>query len=232
MRLPADDDATAVFFPRTTPEHINAIAHYYRAEVTRMAGWRDRLDRTTNWAITAVAAMLSLTLSSATAQHGVLLAAMLLVTLLLAIEARRYRFYDVYRRRVRILEAEYFAPMFATQPAIGNHDWARQLSKSLREPYFGVSYSDALSRRLRRNYIWMYLLLLFAWMLKVFTAQRGQREQDFVNTWSDLISNTAIGPVSGWLTFAAVMLFYAFLLVIVALPNSAKREFPYAKVHM
>ena len=29
-----------------------------------MAGWRDRIDRTTNWAITGVAAMLSLSLST------------------------------------------------------------------------------------------------------------------------------------------------------------------------
>jgi uncharacterized membrane protein len=68
-----------------------------------MAGWRDRIDRTTNWAITVMAAMLSLSLSTPTAHHGVLLFAMLVVWLLLMIEARRYRFFDVYRARVRRL---------------------------------------------------------------------------------------------------------------------------------
>ena len=66
-----------------------------------MAGWRDRIDRTTNWAITVVAAMLSISLSTPSAHHGVLLFAMVLVLLLLVIEARRYRFFDVYRERVR-----------------------------------------------------------------------------------------------------------------------------------
>jgi len=37
----------------------HGIAHFHRAEIARMAGWRDRIDRTTNWAITLVAAMLS-----------------------------------------------------------------------------------------------------------------------------------------------------------------------------
>ena len=69
-----------------------------------MSGWRDRLDRTSNWAITVVAALLSVSLSTPTAHHGVLLFAMLLVALLLYVEARRYRIYDVYRLRVRLFD--------------------------------------------------------------------------------------------------------------------------------
>ena len=38
-------------FPTTSTEFITLIAHYYRAEIARMAGWRDRIDRTSNWAI-------------------------------------------------------------------------------------------------------------------------------------------------------------------------------------
>jgi uncharacterized membrane protein len=57
-----------------------------------MSGWRDRIDRTSNWAITVVGAMLSVSLSTSTARHGVLLFAMVLVLLLLVIESRRYRF--------------------------------------------------------------------------------------------------------------------------------------------
>ncbi len=83
--------------PTTSTEHINVLAHYHRAEVARMAGWRDRIDRTTNWAITVVGAMLSVSLSTPTAHHGVVIFAMLLVLLMLVIESRRYRFFDVYR---------------------------------------------------------------------------------------------------------------------------------------
>ena len=52
-----------------------------------MAGWRDRIDRTSNWAITVVGAMLSVSLSTPTAHHGVILFAMVLVLLLLVIES-------------------------------------------------------------------------------------------------------------------------------------------------
>ena len=81
-------------FPSTPSEFVTVVVHFHRAEIACMAGWRDRIDRTTNWAITVVVAMLSLCLSTPTAHHGALLFAMVLVALLLVIEARRYRFFD------------------------------------------------------------------------------------------------------------------------------------------
>src|SRR5262249_59304533 len=95
--------------PRTSSEYVTLIAHYHRAEMGRMSGWRDRIDRTTNWAITVAGAMLSVSLSTPASHHGVLLFAMVLVLLLLVIESRRYRFFDVYRARVRRLERQYYA---------------------------------------------------------------------------------------------------------------------------
>src|SRR5215210_7289842 len=142
---------TAPVFPGTPSEFITVMAHYHRAEIARMAGWRDRIDRTTNWAITVVAAMLSVSLSTPTAHHGVLLFAMVLILLLLIIEARRYRFFDVYRGRVRRLERNYFAQIFA--PEAGTTDeWVRSLGDDLRRPLFLVSLRHAIWRRLRRNH--------------------------------------------------------------------------------
>src|SRR5688572_33376826 len=136
----------APVFPSTSTEFITVLAHYHRAEIARMAGWRDRIDRTTNWAITVVAAMLSVSLSTPNAHHGVLLFAMVLVLLLLWIEARRYRFFDVYRARVRQLERNYFAEIFAPMPE-SRGEWARGLGEDLRRPRFLISNRTALSRR-------------------------------------------------------------------------------------
>ncbi len=138
-------------FPATPGEFITVLAHYHRAEIARMAGWRDRIDRTTNWAITVVAGMLSVSLSTPTAHQGVLLFAMVLVMLLLRIEARRYRFFDVYRARVRRLERNYYAQIFAPteQQEAG---WTRALGEDLRRPVFLTTVQDAMTRRLRRNY--------------------------------------------------------------------------------
>src|SRR5437588_13003363 len=113
--------------PKTSSEYVTLLAHYYRAEMGRMSGWRDRIDRTTNWAITVAGAMLSVSLSTPTAHHGVLIFAMILVLFLLVIESRRYRFFDVYRARVRLLERQYFARVFSVG---GESDsiWMRGLS--------------------------------------------------------------------------------------------------------
>src|SRR6059058_1913125 len=110
--------------PKTSSEYVTLIAHYYRAEMLRMSGWRDRIDRTTNWAITVAGAMLSVSLSTPTAHHGVLLFAMILVLFLLVIESRRYRFFDVYRARVRRLERQYFARVFSADGE-SDDEWMR-----------------------------------------------------------------------------------------------------------
>ena len=41
--------------PITSSEFVNTMSHFHRAEIARMAGWRDRLDRTSNWALTVTA---------------------------------------------------------------------------------------------------------------------------------------------------------------------------------
>src|SRR5215510_15332749 len=105
-------------FPTNSAEFVNTISHYYRGEMSRMISWRDRLDRTTNWAIAGGAAMLSVSLSTAGSHHGVLLFAMLMVFLLLVIESRRYRFFHVYRSRVRLMERNYYSSMFSGRELI------------------------------------------------------------------------------------------------------------------
>src|SRR5689334_6697931 len=164
-RLDRRPASAGPIFPSTPGEFMTVLAHFHRAEIARMAGWRDRIDRTSNWAITVVAAMLSVSLSTPTAHHGVLLFAMLLVLLLLVIEARRYRFFDVYRNRVRRIERNYFAQIFTPEDGTTD-DWIQKLGEDLRRPLFLTSTSQALTRRLRRNYCWMFLILLFAWLVK------------------------------------------------------------------
>ncbi len=194
--------------PSTSTEAINALAHFHRAEMGRMAGWRDRIDRTTNWAITVIAGMLSLSLSTPTAHHGVLIFAMVLVFLLLSIEARRYRFFDVYRTRVRKLERGYYAQIFAPQPD-RDLDWARRLGEDLRTPSFLMSLPFAMSRRLRRNYFWMFLVLLAAWLLKISSARllAEEVEIDPSRPVPGLIQNLAFGPILGFLVLAFVAAF-------------------------
>jgi uncharacterized membrane protein len=219
--------------PETHAEVITAAVHYYRAELARMAGWRDRIDRTTNWAITVVAALLSVSLSTASAHHGVLLFAMLLVYLLLMIEARRYRFFDVYRFRVRQMERHYFAQVFSpTEDFSAN--WTQILGHSLREPKFFISYGDALSRRLRRNYIWMFLILLLAWVLKISTPRLQQESAGFrlVSSLREALASAALGPVPGWVVVAGVALFFLWLIYACLRAPGATSDGDFGEVHV
>ncbi|MEN0074679.1 MAG: DUF2270 domain-containing protein [Paracraurococcus sp.] len=219
--------------PSTSTEAINALAHFHRAEMGRMTGWRDRIDRTTNWAITVVAGMLSLSLSTPAAHHGVLIFAMILVFLLLVIEARRYRFFDVYRTRVRQLERGYFAQIFAPNPA-EDTDWVRSLGQDLRAPCFRISLSAAMSRRLRRNYFWMFLVLLAAWVLKISSARllMDEVEVDPSKPVPGAVQNLAFGPVPGWLVLVCVAVFYLSLTYLTFRKRQKSGELAHGNVHV
>lgn len=195
--------------PGTPGEVTTALVHYYRAEMGRMSGWRDRLDRTSNWAITVTAALLSVSLSTPTAHHGVLLFAMLLVALLLYVEARRYRFYDVYRMRVRQFERHYFGQIFAGA-ARGEEPWLKALAEDLRHPHFRIDLRAAITRRLRRNYIWMFAILLLAWVLKITSAklQTGGSAADTAKPIQVIVDNAALGPMPGWAVIVLVLALY------------------------
>jgi uncharacterized membrane protein len=219
--------------PSTSTEAINLLAHFHRAEMGRMSGWRDRIDRTTNWAITVVAGMVSLSLSTPTAHHGVLIFAMVLVFLLLTIEARRYRFFDVYRARVRKLERGYYAQIFAPDAA-ADPDWARGLAEDLRTPCFLISLSVAMSRRLRRNYFWMFLVVLAAWVLKISSGRllMGAVEVDPSKPVPGVIQNLAFGPVPGWLVLALVAAFYFGLAYLALRESEGTGELAHGEVHV
>ncbi|MBZ9979322.1 DUF2270 domain-containing protein [Mesorhizobium sp. B2-5-9] len=228
-----DAPATPVGRPLSPGELVTVMSHFHRAEIARMAGWRDRLDRTSNWAITVVAAMLSVSLSTASAHHGVLLFAMLLVLLLLWIEARRYRFFDVYRARVRQFERHYFAQIFSPQPDFAS-DWLLILGESLRTPKFLVSQRVALARRLRRNYLHMMLILLLAWILKLSTPSLIAQgvPVGFVGTMREAVGAAALGPIPGVVIVAVVALLYAVLLAAAFLTPGDDGELSFGDVHV
>lgn len=229
------DVATSVEpkFPLSQGELITTIAHFHRAEIARMAGWRDRLDQTSNWAITVVAAMLSVSLSTANSHHGVLLFSMMLVLLLLWIEARRYRFFDVYRTRVRQLERHYFAQIFSPQNDFAS-DWMLILGESLRSPKFLISRYVAFGRRLRRNYIHMFVIVLLAWCLKISTPklQSDDMSARLFNRLDDVLAAAALGPLPGWLIVAVVACFYVGLLLITFSIQDDEGERAHGNVHV
>ncbi len=150
------------------PDEFNvAMMHFYRGEVERTNTWRVRLDATTNWAVIATGAAILFTLSSPANHYGVIILNTFLITLFLWIEARRYRYYELWAYRVRLMETDFFASMLVP-PWGPSADWAESLAESLLKPDFPITMWEAFGRRFRRNYLWIFLILGLTWALKIY----------------------------------------------------------------
>src|SRR5437773_709641 len=154
---------------RLSPTEFNtAMAHFYRGEIQRSNTWRNRLDTTTNWAVLSAGAMLSFAFSSPNTPHFVIPVDSILVAVFLIMEARRYRYYEIWSSRVRVMETGYLARMLAPDAVPPDNDWASHLAADLLTPHFTISVWEAIGRRLRRNYIWLFALLALSWNLTVY----------------------------------------------------------------
>jgi uncharacterized membrane protein len=143
------------------------MAHFYRGELGRIMAWRQRLDNTTNWAIVSTTAIVTLGFGHPEITHLLFMFANFLAALFLLIEARRYRYYDAFRARVRMLESHFIMPVIMKDADLLQGDWKKLLSEDLLMPSYKMGRKEAIGRRLYRNYIWIFCILLFGWILKV-----------------------------------------------------------------
>lgn len=148
--------------------YVNAMSHFYRGEVSRIMGWRARLDNTTNWAITTTSTIFTVAFSLRDVPHIIFLFNLAIVSIMLWIESRRYRFYDAFRARVRMLEAHFLVPVVMQKTNILQGDWRKLLSEDLLIPSFKISAFEAIGRRLKRNYVFIFVVILIAWITKIF----------------------------------------------------------------
>lgn len=148
-------------------EYITAIVHLYRGELHRATVWRLRLDNTTNWSIITTAGLLTFAFDGPDHSHWVLLTGVLLLTSFLSIEARRFRFFDVWRYRVRRIEENFYGPILRRDPVSPDRGWGDRVAGDLLHPVFKITYRAALRARFVRNYWMLYSVLLGGWVLKV-----------------------------------------------------------------
>ena len=207
----------AVLRRKMTPSDFNtAMVHFYRGEVQRSNTWRNRLDTTTNWAVLTAGATLSFAFSAPGNPHFVIIINSILVAFFLLMEARRYRYYEIWSSRVRVLETGYFARLLLPEGE-QDEEWAEHLARDLITPHFTISEWEALGRRLRRNYLWIFALLALSWNLKVYLHPEPARHFD------EFIARSAVGIVPGSVVFFIGILFNA-TLIIFALATVRLRE--------
>jgi uncharacterized membrane protein len=150
------------------PGYVNAMSHFYRGELGRIMIWRQRLDITTNWAITSSTAIITIAFSNRDVPHIIFFFNLAIVWGMLWIEARRYRFYDAFRARVRMLEAHFLVPMVMENREMLQGEWKKLVCEDLILPSFKITKLEAIGRRLKRNYVFIFILIMVAWITKIF----------------------------------------------------------------
>jgi uncharacterized membrane protein len=131
---------------------------------------------------------------------------------------------------VRLLEQEYFAPLFALDPD-GTRISLASLGEDLRLPCFSVTLLQAMSRRLQRNYCWIFLLVLLAWLVKT-TSAVSDGHARFVNTISEFLDNAAIGAIPGAVVLAGIAGLYAWLIFVMLQFDMDEDELGPGQVHV
>lgn len=196
---------------RMSPGEFNtAMVHFYRGEITRSNVWRTRLDTTTNWAVVSIAGLLTFAFGTADHHHVTIILALFFGLFFLFIEARRYRYYELWSLRVRLMETDFFGAMLAP-PFAPSDDWAKSLNESLLNPTFPITIWEALGRRLRRNYIWTLLILGASWITKLSIHPASAR------SFEEIVERAAIGPAPGWAVMVGMLLFYAGITLLAGL---------------
>ena len=196
---------------------IAALAHLYRGELYRSTVWRTRLDATTNWAVVATALALSLTFSSPDASDLPLVLVGLLVAVFLHIEARRYRFFDFWRIRAHILEVNFFGPILRGHGVHVGNGWNEILYQDYRTPHLHITYLEAVGRRLRRNYGWIFLIQVTSYIGKLLIHPVPIAALEAV--WE----RAAIGPFPGQLVLLAGLVFHGTWLTIAVSTYRSRR---------
>ena len=174
-----------------TPAELGALAHLYRGEVYRSTIWRTRLDNTTNWSVVTLGVALSITFSTSTASPLPLVLVGFLILFFLMLEARRYRYFNVWRARARWMERHFYAPMLDDGDLHMGEGWRHTLAHDYREPRYHIAYLRAVGRRLRHNYIWILLIQTIAYFGKIVIHPTPAASVNEV--WE----RAAVGPIPG-----------------------------------
>lgn len=220
-------DPVAAPLHMSSTEFTTAMVHFYRGEVQRSNTWRNRLDTTTNWAVLTTGATLSFVFSSPTNPAFVIPINSILVAIFLFMEARRYRYYEVWANRVRVIETGYFAPMLSPRTTAKDQEWADHIAADLMSPHFTISVLESVGRRLRSNYIWIFILLALCYNLKIYLHPFPAPNLE------TFLIRAEIGLIPGWLVFAIGVVFnltlFGFSIFTIRLKEAASEVLPHTE---
>jgi uncharacterized membrane protein len=196
------EDTVTATPPRFNAAEIGALAHLYRGEMYRSKMWRNRLDATTNWAVVTTGIALSATFASAASSPLPMVLVGLLVVVFLIFESRRYRYFDVWRMRVRVMETQFFGPILRGRGVQVANRWPEILAGDYQNMHYHISFAEAVGRRLRRNYSWILAIQAVAYYGKL--AIHPTPIANLGEFWE----RAAIGPLPGEFVILCGLLFH------------------------
>lgn len=205
-----DHAARAPGAPATTFDaaEMGALAHLYRGEVYRSTIWRTRLDQTTNWAVVTTGLAMSLSFSGPYASPLPLILVGLLVVVFLLLESRRYRYFNVWRARCRLMETDVYGPLLRGEGVTIDGKWNTLLANDYTRPRFHISYWRAIGRRLRSNYAYILAIQALAYYgkLAIHPVPAG--------TVETFLQRAAIGPLPGIVVVLLGVVFHGSWIVL------------------
>jgi len=196
--------------------YVNTMIHFYRGELGRIMVWRQRLDQTTQWAVATTTSIVSAALTFKEVPHIIFFFNLAIVWIMLWIEARRYRFYDAFRGRVRMLESHFLVPMVSQSDKLLDGEWRSLVCEDLILPSFKITALEAIGRRLKRNYFFIFTITMVAWGLKIFMHANPP-----VTSLATFYSAFAVAHLPAW--FNMGVFFGTIITVISIMVYSAKR---------
>jgi hypothetical protein len=121
------------------------------------------------------------------------------------------------------METDFFASMLVP-PFHPSADWSEALAENLLHPHYPISMWEAIGRRLRRNYLWIYLVIGIAGLAKIWLTPTQAM------TWEQFVRNARLGAISGEFILLVGLIFALILLGVsistVGLHQSAGEVLP------
>lgn len=208
-----------------TAAEIGALAHLYRGEMYQSKIWRNRLDTTTNWAVVITGIGLSVSFSNAEASPIPILLVSFVVVVFLYFESRRYLYYDLFRIRVRVMEINFYGPMLRGRGVVTDNRWNNLLADDYEELRFHITLMEGLGRRIRRTYGWIFSVLAFCYIAKIFVHPTP------LTSMGQFWGRTAVGPIPGQLLIGLGLAFHAtwITVALVTLKSQKAVGLPHAR---
>ena len=152
------------------------------------------MDVTTTWAITSTTTIIGAAFSFKDIPHIIFFFNLALVWIMLWIEARRYRFYDAFRGRVRMIESHFLVPMVSQSSRLLDGEWWKLVCEDLIMPSFKITRLEAIGRRMKRNYVFIFAIIMVAWTMKIFV-----HAQTPIHSFGEFYNALAVRELPAWL---------------------------------